>query len=73
MMSLMRNLTCRNESHQYFKILLQNELMHQEVMFPSSKHVQHRPNTSVAKKLMQQNVVADFSRNVVLHQDARDA
>ena len=43
-----------------------------EVMFPSSKHVRPRLDTLVAKTLRQRNDVVDFSKNVVLPQDAND-
>ena len=72
MMSKMRSLTSRNENHQYFKSLQQRKLMFLEVMFPSSKHVRPRQDTSVAKIHRQQKDVADFSKNVVLHQDVKD-
>ena len=43
-----------------------------EVMFPSSKHVRPRLDTLVAKTLRQRSDVVDFSKNVVLPQDAND-
>ena len=72
MMNQMKSLSFFTMTHPYFKNLQQRKLMCREVMSQSSKHVQHRPDTSVAKILKLQKDFADFNKNVVLLLDAKD-